>query len=395
MQKSVLVAGAGIGGLCAAVALARRGISVEVLEQTSVLAEVGAGVQMSPNAVKVLANLGLDKRVEAVAFEPDGGEMRHYKSGKTISYTPFKNACERRYGAKYYHVHRADLHKVLYDAALELGVSVRLDTKIASYDQSGGTVRAVSTDGRSFQGDVLVGADGIHSAVRAQMLGPDEAEFTGQIAWRAVIPVENLPPNLIRPNATVWIGPGRHVVTYYVRGGTLVNLAAFQDKDHWPSESWRAKGDINEFRNAFKGWHTEVGTLVEAASDCFVWALYAREPLSTWSEGHVTLLGDACHPMLPYMSQGAAMAIEDSYVLADRLSRKGMTIAQALMDYERCRKPRTSMVQAGSRKNGKLFHMSGGLRSWGRLTALRIAATLQGGTAHSRVDPLYEYDAAR
>lgn len=393
MSKKIIIAGAGIGGLTAAIAHVRKNHRVCVLEQAPELGEVGAGIQLSPNAMKVLASLGVDRRVQAVAFEPEGGHIKHYKSAGTITYTPFKGACEQRYGAKYLHVHRADLHSILLQAARELGVEIVLNARVASYAHAGGGVIATTADGRSHAGDVLVGADGIHSAIRAQMLGADNPEFTGNVAWRAVIPKDRIPAGLVEPNSTIWVGPHRHVVTYYLRGGELINIAAFEERSAWASESWRDKGDPDELRAAFRGWNSQVTRLFDAVDECHIWALFARKPLATWVDGRVALLGDACHPMLPYLAQGAAMAIEDASVLADYVSDTDLPTTEALKRYEHARKPRTSMVQHGAAMNAKLYHMSGGVRGHLRLAFLKMALSFRGGSMASKLDPLYMHDA--
>ncbi|MGE0761329.1 MAG: FAD-dependent monooxygenase, partial [Pirellulaceae bacterium] len=238
------------------------------------------------------------------------------------------------------------------------------------------------------EGDLLVGADGIHSVVREWLFGPERPVFTGNVAWRGLVPVDRLPAGLIRPVATAWWGPQRHFVHYYVRRGELVNCVCVVEREGWETESWTEPGGRAELEAAFEGWHPIVRTLIERMDRdaCFKWALHDRPPLACWSDGRVTLLGDACHPTLPFMAQGAAMAIEDGAVLA-RLLAQGGTVEATLAHYEALRKPRTTRVQAGSRRNAKVFHLSGLPARLRNIAVRRAGARV--------MDWLYGYDALR
>ena len=356
-RGTVIVAGAGLGGLCLALCLVRAGIKVTVLEQAERLGEVGAGVQISANGARVLYHLGLADALQAVAFNPERGEIRHWQSGETLSSRPLGRASEERFGFPYFHLHRADFHQVLADTlAAAAPTAVHLANKVTGFEQSDAGVRVTTATGESFTGDVLVGCDGIHSAVRAQLFGPDEPRFTGCIAWRATVPVAALPPGHVRPVSSNWIGRGGHFVHYYVRRGELVNCVGVIERDQWQAESWSSRGDKADFLADFQDWHEDVQILIREAESCFRSGLFDREPMAEWSDGRVTLLGDACHPMLPFMAQGAVMAIEDAYTLAQCLSADPGNPASALGRYEALRRDRTAMVQRMSRDNIQFFH---------------------------------------
>jgi salicylate hydroxylase len=357
LSKKIVIAGAGIGGLCAALALAQRKFEVAVYEQSPQLGEVGAGLQLSPNAMHVFAAYGIADDIKAKAFSPDSAVMRHYKTGKTYFTVPLGNAARQKYGAHYLHIHRADLHTILYNACVNMNVSIHLGKVFQSYQQTAKNLIIKFNQNDSVEADILVGADGIKSKVQACMLGDIAPEFTGQVAWRGVVETHKLPKQLIKPNANLWVGPGKHFVSYYLRGGNLVNFVAVQERTDWQKESWSEPGDSNELRATFAGWHPEVTELLNTAEDCFLWALFDRKPLKKWSDQKVTLLGDACHPMLPFLAQGAAMAIEDSYALAHCLASNTDTQA-ALKTYQNIRIPRTRTVQLNARKNAALYHMS-------------------------------------
>ena len=237
----------------------------------------------------------------------------------------------------------------------------------------------------------MIGADGIKSAIRDQMLGPERPRFTGQVAWRGVVPAEALPPNLVRPDATVWIGPHRHVVTYYLRGGSLVNIVAVEERADWTAESWTERGDPADLAAAFGDWHPDVATLLAALTEAHLWALYDRPELSAWSDGPVALLGDACHPTLPFMAQGAAMALEDACILT-RLLADATDVAAAFQRYEAHRKPRTTMLQGKARENARLFHLNGGVRDLINRAKLAAGGLLPGAMALTPLDPVYGYN---
>ncbi|MFQ3196469.1 MAG: salicylate hydroxylase [Paraglaciecola sp.] len=375
MTKRILIAGGGIGGLCAALALQQKGFSVQIFEQSRALKEVGAGIQLSPNAMHVLHKLGLGQQLALLAFRPLQATMRHYQTGAEYLRMPLGETAENKYGAPYLHIHRADLHQVLYQAALERGVELHLDTQVAGYrHHQQQQVQLMLQDGRHINGDVLIGADGVRSKIKACMHSDSKLEFSGHVAWRATVETSKLPPGLVKPDANLWVGPGGHIVSYYVRGGAQINLVAVQERQDWSDESWNVPGDVEQLRHAFSGWHPEVVELVNAVPSCFLWGLFTSKPLFTWVDGQVTLLGDACHPMLPFVAQGAAMAIEDGYSLASELAKtpvwQAVNIEQALHCYQSARLQRVTKVQKLAANNADLYHMKG-LTAKAKLLALK------------------------
>jgi len=392
LGKKIVIAGAGIGGLCTALALAKRNFEVTVYEQSPQLAEVGAGLQLSPNAMHVLKALGVADEINARAFAPTSAVMRHYQTGKTYFTVPLGNTAAQKYGADYQHIHRADLHTVLYNACQKMNVSIHLGKGVQSYQQTPQNLSIQLSGLESLEADLLIGADGIKSKVQACMLGETPAEFTGQVAWRGVVNANKLPKGLVKPNANLWVGPGKHFVSYYLRGGELVNFVAVQERGDWQKESWNEPGDINELRDTFAGWHPEVTELLNATEQCFLWALFDRKPLKQWSDQNVTLLGDACHPMLPFLAQGAAMAIEDSYALAHCLADEVDT-QTALQTYQNMRLPRTRNIQLNARKNAALYHMSTPIEQ-AKLVVLAGLSNLglSDAVAANKLDFIYAYN---
>lgn len=393
----ILVAGAGLGGLTAALALARKGKHVTVFERSPELTEVGAGIQIAPNGTHVLGALGLDNDLSAIGFRPQAATLRLGRSGHIVFSNPLGKTARQRYGADYYHVHRADLHRVLSEAlANEPAASLQLGTGVQSFSEKGEHVTVALSDGATVDGNALIGADGIHSAVRAGLFGDDAPRFTGNAAWRLLVPADRLPPGLIPPDATVWTGEKGHAVTYFVRGGELVNFVGVVERADWQVESWLEQGDLGELRRDFAPWCDTIQTLLGAADpeSCFKWALYDRDPMPQWSKGRVTLLGDACHPMLPFMAQGACMAMEDAWVLA-RHVEQAADISRAFSAYENARRKRTARVQLAARANAVRFHkgrLPGQLLTYGPMW---IAAQLAPSLLNRPFDWIYAADVTR
>ncbi len=387
-ERTALIVGGGIGGLTAALCCARQGVSASVFEQASEFGEVGAGIQLSPNCTRVLHDLGLVSELSAVGFLPRGVEMRDWKSGRMLSFNPLGDAALEQFGFPYYHVHRADLLQVLVTAAqANPRIALHTDARVERIlPRTNGA--AVEIGGVTHEGDLLVGADGIHSVVRTALFGAEAPTFTGNVAWRGLVPADRLPPGLVRPMATAWWGPNKHFVHYYVRRGELVNCVCVVEKQGWEVESWTERGDRAELKADFAGWHDTIQQLIDHMDPdaCFKWALFDRPPMARWGEGCVTLLGDACHPTLPFMAQGAAMAIEDGAVLARCVSQAG-DLSTSLARYESLRRARTARVQAGSRRNAKIFHLAG-FKAWLRNRAVGRAS---GGAMRA----LYDYDALK
>jgi salicylate hydroxylase len=385
----IIVAGAGIGGLSAAIAFSKAGFEVEVCERAGALREVGAGLQLSPNAMKALDALGCAEAAEAVSSEPDALELRIGKTGAKVFSIPVGKAARKRYGAPYLHIHRADLVEILRRAAEFAGVRIRLGGRVAAYVLEGEELRIGLDNGTITTGDLLVGADGIRSTVRKQMLGDDHARFTGAVAWRILAPAQACPdlPN----SAIVWAGSRMHAVTYRIRKGALINFVGVIEEADWREESWDQQGDSAQLLKAFKGWDERVTRIIRGAESCHRWALFDRDPLPRWSDKRVTLLGDACHPMPPFQAQGAAMAIEDAVVLGKLLAAEGVSDT-ALKRYEDQRKPRTTKVLASARSNMGVFHRSNPLTQAATYGPMRIADRFLPGFVHSRQDWIYGFD---
>lgn len=390
-----LIVGGGIGGLTAALCLADAGVAVELYERSTAPGWTGAGIQISPNGVRVLSRLGLKPALDDVAFRPEALEMRLGRSGTQLFAIPMRDEAVRRFGEPYCHIHRADLVAVLADA---LGArapgAIRLGKAAQSFSQSASAVELTLSDGTSASGDVLIGADGIHSLVRTQMFGQAQARFTGNVAWRVVVPAASLAADLIPPTACVWVGPGRHAVTYYLRRGELVNFVGVVERDDWQHESWTEQGSLADLAADYAGWAKPITSLIAQATEAHRWALFDRDPLPSWSEGRATLLGDACHPMLPFLAQGAVMAIEDAWVLSRKL-QIAADISAALRDYETARKPRTARVQKGARRQMGLYHKRGMLDQFATYAPMWLAARLTPGIIHSRQDWLYGVDVTK
>ena len=403
MPGTALIAGGGIAGMAAALALARTGWHVRVFEQAVALGEVGAGLQISPNAVRALDWLGLGEPIRAAGFAPRAAVMRDGPTGHEIYRVPLGAAAGRRWGAPYLHLHRADLLKILAEAACAAGVEVETGVRVqAVLNRRDGIhlERAAAGNGaadapEAIEGDLALGADGIRSALRRQLNGAEAPDFSGMVAWRALVPAERLPPGLVAPDATVWAGPGRHLVSYLLRGGALVNVVAVEERAAWRAEGWRHPGDPGALRAGFAGWHPAVTALLDAVDAVHVWGLFTRPEQVRWVHGRVALIGDAAHPMLPFMAQGAAQALEDAVVLARCLADPGRSVPEALMRYEARRWPRVAWVQARSRANGRLFLLRtplGRLLHRGPIAGVsRLAPKL----AAKPLDWLYGHDAAQ
>lgn len=356
-KPSVIIVGAGLGGLTAGLALLRRGFQVRILEQAAVLRELGAGIQLSANANRVLFNLGLGDALTNIASTAAGKRIRLWSSGQTWPLFDLGGQSVARYGYPYMTIYRADLHGVLVDGVRAANPdAIELNAKVQSVNQDGSGVTVTLADGSTRRADVLIGADGVHSNVRAALFGKDDAKFSGTMAWRGVIPQEKLPAHLREPYAVNWVGPGAHVIHYPLRRGELVNFVGILERDDWQVESWTQRGSVDECLADFKGWHEDVQTLIHALDEPFKWALMLREPLPQWTVDRITLLGDACHPTLPMLASGAAMAIEDGYILARCLDEIEEGPQQALPRYEALRKERTTRVVRGSAENARRFH---------------------------------------
>lgn len=392
-MPNAIIVGGGIGGLTAALAFHAFGWDVTVLERAADLSEVGAGIQISPNGMKVFRALGIEYDVAENGFLPEALEMRFGRSGNRIFQIEARRAIVERWGAPYLHLHRADLIAVLTRTlAKRAPNAVRLNTVCVGYENTEKGVTALLESGERLDANVLVGADGIHSNIRRQMLGADQPNFTGNIAWRAVVPMDQLGDLTPPPTACVWVGAKRHAVTYRLRGGTLANFVGIVEDDRWTSESWTEQGTREQAIADFAGWHPIVTNLIAKADAHYRWALFDRDPLDKWSDGRAVLLGDACHPTLPFQAQGAVMAIEDGFLLAKLCSESPRDLDAALATYFETRQPRTSRVQAASRRNAKLFHKATPLSRALTYGPMWLAGKIAPGAIRSQQDPFYSYD---
>lgn len=352
----VLIAGGGIGGLTAALALLRRGFDVSLFEQAQELKEIGAGVQLGPNGVKVLLDLGLREEALRWGVDAQSKEVRVWNTGKTWPLFNLGTESIERYGAPYLMMHRADLHKILLEAIQKIRPDAcRINSRARSFTQSASGVTLELEDGTKVDGDILIGADGLHSAIRKTMFGPDKPEFTGGCCWRGIIDVKKLPEHLRRPVGVNWIGPNGHVILYPLRAGTLLNFVGHVEREGWAGESWTEQGSHEELMNDYAGWHEDIQAIVHQIEIPYKWALFLREPLQQWTKGRVTLLGDACHATLPYLAQGANMAMEDGLILARALELYE-DVEVALKRYEEARVTRTSTIVRKSSENLGRFH---------------------------------------
>src|SRR3954465_11255915 len=347
---SMAIVGAGMVGLAAAAALRRVGIDVTVYEQATQFARLGAGIQIGCNAMKVLRGLGLEARLRAQSFYPRSWNNRDWRTGEVKFDMILGASAEQKFGAPYLLAHRGDLHAALASAVPD--EVVKLNQKLVGLDETSDGVRLSFANGATTTADAVIGADGIHSVVRDMLFGTSPVNFTGRIAYRTTYPAALLGGEKI-DDCTKWWGEDRHIVIYYVKPDrSEIYLVTSQPEPEFRIESWSAKGDVRELRKAFAGFDRQVEQVLAACPDVHKWAIVDRNALERWGEGNVTLLGDACHPMTPYMAQGAAMAIEDAAVLSrclDGMDRDG--VAAALRRYEATRAERTSRMQLTSRQN--------------------------------------------
>ena len=361
--RNVVVAGAGIGGLTAALALAKSGFRVTVMEQAERLDEIGAGIQLSPNASRILIGLGLADRLESSLVTPEELKVMNARTGRVMARASLRDAAER-FGAPYWVVHRGDLQAALREAVrttplIALHLGMRADDFAVHHN--GITVAGTSRmQPIETHGSALIGADGLWSTLRARLGHRAEPRFAHYTAWRALVPAQAVAPELSSPALNLWLGRNTHLVHYPVKGGALVNVVAIV-RDNWREAGWSATGKRDDILARFPAgmWQAPARQLLGAADNWQKWALYDCAPLERWGKGPVTLLGDAAHPMLPYLAQGAAMAIEDAAVVAQCLARSPADPAVAFRQYENKRRKRTARTQRAARRNGTIYHMGG------------------------------------
>ncbi len=392
MSETVLVAGGGIGGAAAALALARAGFTVRLFEARNDPAEAGAGLQLGANGVKALRALGVADAVAAVAGRPEAIELRLPHSGRVVSRVKLGAAYEARYGAPYFHVHRADLHRALFEAVqAHPQIETTLGRRVLRSTHGVNEAGAELDDGSVVSGGALIGADGVRSVLREAVAGKGEPRFTGMMAWRATVPANEFdmePPFA----ATIWMGQGRHLVTYPLPHRREINLIGVVESGDWREESWSAPGRPEDLAADFAGWHGAVDSLLRRVTTVWRWALYDHAPLSVWSAGRVALLGDACHAMPPFLAQGAGMALEDAVVLARLMAGRRDDIPRALREYGDARRERTARVQKAAWANAWRFHVRNPVMRtlvYGALGALSAVAPSGPGRMY---DWLYRYD---
>jgi salicylate hydroxylase len=395
MQMKVAVAGAGIGGLALALGAARAGHEVVVCERAAAIGEVGAGIQVSPNAARILDRWGLRQQFERIAVHPSRIVIRRWSDDSELRSITLGEACAARFGHRYANVHRHDLVSLLAGAIGEqAGVTLRFGHAVAGVERGaeGRGAALLLSDGSAVEADVVVGADGIHSAVRSMLFGATPSRFSGAVAYRALVPRERVAH--LPVEVTNRLGPDRHVVTYLVGpGGRWLNLVCVVPEASWDLESWTEQGSVDALRAEFEGWSSELAAVLEQVeAPVHRWALHDRPPLERWSDGAATLLGDACHPMLPFMAQGACQAIEDAAVLVACLGELPAApahdaVAAALRRYEGARLARTATVQRLSWHNRVLYHLPDGDEQADRDRAYR-----SGGDDLAAFDWLYGHD---
>ncbi len=360
-SPEVTIIGAGIGGLTAALALQHFGIGVRIYEQSSQLGEIGAGLHLSPNGMKVLYALGLNAEIEAIRFQPQAIALRHFETGEAFFENPFTGDFIEKFGAPFYGFHRADLHKMLLDAVERNDPDcIRVGKRLIAVTEHDDGVTLNFEDGGEAQEQVVVGADGVHSVVRTLLHADPDARFTGHVAYRGMVSVDDLEPNLVEPKMNLWAGPSSHVVAYYVRRGELLNYVALTEEDGWETEGWTTRASKADLAAHFKDWNPTVQAIIDHTQEgqCYKWALLVRDPLPAWSSRRTSLLGDAAHPMVPYLAQGSVMAIEDAWVLAHCFKSYDDPGA-ALKTYEKARLDRTAKIQHAAWEQGQMTHAVG------------------------------------
>lgn len=381
-----LIAGGGIGGLMAALTLARSGFSAHVLERAEVFGEVGAGLQLGPNATRILAKWGLQDHLEADLVAPEAVRIMDGVGGNPVAEMPLGDRFTKRFGSPYQVIHRADLHSALLNAcSREAGIVLETGVTAIRFEQSAEDVTVFTSEGRAIPGRALIGADGIRSAVRQQLLGDGEPLFANHTAYRALIPRDAMPEDCAWNAAALWAAPGCHLVHYPLRAGRQFNVVAISTSA-WRGEGWSETASSDEVLEEFGRVCPQIERILKAAEEIRKWALADRPPARTWSAGRVTLLGDAAHPVLPYLAQGAAMAIEDADQLAECLKNDASDPEAAFDRYQSVRQPRTTRLYKASRYQGDVYH-AGGFK---RLIRNQIMGRLRAEQWYKRVAWIYD-----
>ena len=361
-ELPILISGGGIGGMAAAFVLAQDGYQVTVLEQASAFGEIGAGIQLGPNIFKMFDHLGLTEAIDKVAFYPTGLAMHDVRTGERVVRVPLGDVARATYGFPYGVIYRADLHDVFLNACKALpNITLRTGCKVESYTQAGDAVRVqVATEQglQTFDAAALIGADGMWSKIREQVVGDGKPRVSGHIAYRAVLKRAEVPAHLWSDDVRLWGGEKTHLVTYPLRRGELFNLVAVFHSNKF-DEGWNSFGDTAELTERFANAAPQVKALLEKIESWKMWVLCDREPVKNWTDGRITLLGDAAHPMLQYLAQGAGQAIEDAVVLRAALRHTQGNVKLAFQNYQKARYLRTGRVQLTARFYGDIYHASG------------------------------------
>jgi salicylate hydroxylase len=387
-DTSIAIIGGGIGGLTAAISLLQAGFDARVYEQARWLAELGAGINIGPNASRILIRLGLGDECARVAFRSPHFHQRRWQDGRTLTRVPLGREIEDAFGAPHMIFHRGELHSLLARAVPS--ERVHLAHRCVDVRQQGDRVVATFDNGATIEADALIAADGIHSTVRRILRGPEKPRFANR-AYRGLIPAEKVPD--VPRESTAFLGPRGHFIHYFVSAGRYLNFVGHKEQDtEWLSESWSEPGKVSDLRAAYAGWHSQVQRIIDAVDETFIWAVLDREPIERWTHGRITMLGDACHPMLPYMGQGGAQAIEDAAAITAALLRCGDDVEAGLRLYEAARRPRASKIQNGSWENKTRFHMPDGPAQVAR-DALMAEGTTDWST--SAIAWVYGHDAAK
>ena len=368
-KPSIAIIGGGIGGSAAALSLLKAGFDVQVYEQAPELREIGAGIVLTPNAVRLLYHLGLTEELKTQCVAPPAWRQRRWDDGRTLLFTPIATAPGDP--PRFYTAHRHDLLMMLGNKVPT--ERLHLGHKLTGFIDHGDRVEMQFAGKAAVTADIMIGADGIHSTVRALQFGAEHPRFTGCIAYRGLVSAERIRHLDLTAESQIWMGPGKHFVHYFVRPGRLLNFVCLIDRDAWTKESWTEPGNVADALAAYQGWHPQVRAIISSVTETFVWGLFDRAPLARWSVGRVTLLGDACHPMLPFLAQGAAQAIEDGATLAGVLG-KGGDVAQALRRYEELRLPRTARIQTVAAGNKTRNHLPDGPAQVARDAAMAAGA---------------------
>lgn len=392
-KPHAIISGAGMGGLCLALALLQKGFDVDIYELSPELREVGAGLWISANGSRVMEELGLKKELQAINLDPEDRAIRFWKTGEEHSVYN-RDAKDSRVDHTLIQVLRAELQRILYEAVVKLKPgAVHFGARAVSAETVDGRARLLLDDGRAIEGDVVVGCDGAHSRVRQSIFGESPARYTGANAWRGLTPMSKLKPQHQRALASTWVGPTAHVTCYPVQrnGEQFVSFSAQVDSEVWQTESWSERGELSDALKDFQGWNQDILDLFINSENLFRWGIFVRDPLTNWSRGKVTLVGDACHSMTPYLGMGVNVTFEDAYVLARCLERQPDDIEAALQRYDAARVARANRTKASSMDMLKIFHD----QALGQIDTARpyIERNWSPAAVRERYDWLLAYDA--